>query len=57
MEKIFPYGKEPPITRFSMSVLSTNTLFNDDKIKQLGYVAKYSLEDSINQALLDWKKN
>jgi nucleoside-diphosphate-sugar epimerase len=51
MEKIYPYGSSPPVTRFDMEVLSTDTLFDDSKLRNTGFQCKYSLLDSFQDAL------
>lgn len=47
MEKVFPYGKEPPLTRFAVDVLTTSTLFDDSKIRQTGFKTEYNFEDTL----------
>lgn len=51
MEALYPYGSEPPLTRFSVAVLSRPMCLNDDKIKSTGFTALYHLEDSLFAAL------
>ena len=51
MEWVFPYGKNPLLTRFDVHVLSTDTLFDDTKIRATGFEAKYMLHDSLVDAL------
>lgn len=43
-----PYSANPPLTRFSVSVLSTHTLFDDRKIRQKGFVPSYTLDDALD---------
>jgi len=50
MEMVYPYGSEPPMTRFQMEVLSYNGLFDDSKIKATGFETQYSLLDSFQDA-------
>lgn len=50
-EWLVPYGKNPPITRFDLDVLSTHTLFDDKKIRLTGFEPKYQLTDSLKDAL------
>lgn len=50
LEMIFPYGSEPPMTRFQMEVLSYNGLFDDSKIRQTGFKPRYTLVDSFEDA-------
>lgn len=51
LERIFPYGKTPPMTRFDMEVLSTVTLFDDSKIRATGFLPKYKVLDSFEDAI------
>lgn len=51
MEKIHPYGKNPPLTRFSVEVLSTHTLFDDRKIRATGFVPQHDLMATLRDAL------
>lgn len=51
MEKLYPYGKNPPLTRFSVEVLSTHTLFDDSKLRATGFEPRYSLEETLSDAL------
>jgi len=44
-------GAHPSLTRFSVEVLSNHTLFNDQKIRRLGFTPHYSLTDSLRDAL------
>jgi nucleoside-diphosphate-sugar epimerase len=48
LETLWPYGKEPPLSRFSVAVMSTHTLFDCRKILSAGFVPQYSLEDSLD---------
>jgi nucleoside-diphosphate-sugar epimerase len=51
MEAVYPYGKNPALTRFSVEVLSTHTLFDDAKIRATGFQAKYDLMATLRDAL------
>lgn len=51
LEFITPYGKEPLLTRFSATVVSTHTLFDDTKIRKTGFVPRYSLQETLDDAL------
>jgi nucleoside-diphosphate-sugar epimerase len=51
MEKVTPYGKNPPLTRFSVEVLSTHTLFDDRKIRATGFEPRYDLMATLRDAL------
>lgn len=50
-ERIVPFGKTPPMTQFDMEVLSTNTLFDDRKIRATGFTPQYSVNDSFEDAI------
>lgn len=50
-EWITPYGKNPPMTRFDLDVLSTHTLFDDSKIRATGFTPRFTLNDSIHSTL------
>lgn len=43
-----PYRFNPAFTRFSVAVLSTPSLFDDKKIRALGFAPKYTLEDALS---------
>lgn len=51
MEKTHAYGKNPPLTRFSVEVLSTHTLFDDRKIRATGFVPRHDLMATLRDAL------
>jgi nucleoside-diphosphate-sugar epimerase len=51
MEIITPFGKAPALTRFSASVVSADTLFDDSKIRRSGFEPRYDLEATLNDAL------
>lgn len=49
VSEALPYRLNPPLTRFAVKVLSTDTLFDDSRIRKLGYAPKYSLEDALEE--------
>ena len=51
LEKLTPYSKALPLVPFSVAVMSTQTLFDDKKIRALGFIPKYDLQDSIADCL------
>lgn len=51
MEFLYPYGKNPPLTRFSAEVVSSHTLFDDRKIRQTGFAPQYDLRQTLTDAL------
>ncbi len=51
LEKLFPYGVEPPLTRFGIDALTRNSLFDDSKIRRTGFQTKYSFEDTLREAM------
>lgn len=53
MEAAYPYGTHPPLTRFNLAVLSTDTLFDDKKIRDTGFTPRYSLPETLTDALAD----
>ena len=50
-ETCYQYGKEPPLTRFSVDVLSTDTLFDDSKIRGTGFTPEYDLRQMLEDAI------
>ena len=46
-EKLYPYGTHPPLTRFAVKVMSTNTLFDSSRIRQEGFHAHYSFDNML----------
>lgn len=44
-------GARPSLTRFSVEVLSSHTLFSDHKIRGTGFMPQYGLSDSLHDAL------
>lgn len=53
LETLTPYGKTPMLTRFSATVVSTHTLFDDSKIRATGFMPLYDLRETIEDALSD----
>ncbi|CAA0082414.1 Aurachin B dehydrogenase [BD1-7 clade bacterium] len=53
LEAVVPYGRELPLTRFSVDVISHHTLFDDSKIRASGFDPKYALADSLSDTLGD----
>jgi len=51
MECAFPYGSSPPLTRFMVETLSSNTLFDDSKLRATGFLPKYCLRETLLDAL------
>lgn len=51
METLYPYGKNPPLTRFSVEVLSNHTLFDDGKIRRSGFQPGSDLAATLRDAL------
>lgn len=51
MEAVYPYGKNPMLTRFNVEVLSTHTLFDDAKIRATGFQPRYDLAATLRDAL------
>jgi nucleoside-diphosphate-sugar epimerase len=51
MELVVPFGKNPPLTRFSVEVLGSHTLFDDTKIRQTGFKPLYNLTETLKDAL------
>lgn len=47
LEKLFPYGVEPPLTRFGIDALTGNSLFDDSKLRETGFQTKYNFEDAL----------
>lgn len=47
LEKIIPYRFDLQLTPFSVSVMSEQTLFDDKKIRALGFVPRYGLDETI----------
>ena len=50
-ERLYPFGSNPPLTVFSAEVVSTDTLFDDKKIRSTGFSPLYSFEETIINAL------
>jgi hypothetical protein len=51
LEAVYPYGRNPPLTRFSVEVLSTHTLFDDTKIRATGFQPRHNLMATLRDAL------
>ncbi len=51
LEKLTPYSKALPMVPFSVAVMSTQTLFDDKKIRAAGFTPKYDLQNSIAECL------
>lgn len=51
LSAIYPYGSNPALTPFTVSVLSTHTLFDDSKIRATGFQPKYHLVETLQDAL------
>ncbi len=52
-EQLLPYSSEPQLSRFSVAVMSTHTLFDTRKIADAGFAPHYSLEDALKDYLDD----
>ncbi len=46
-EKLFPYGSNPPLIRFSVKVMSTNTLFDSSRIENEGFSTCYEVDQML----------
>lgn len=51
IERACPHAWEPALTRFSVDVMSTHTLFDTRKIEAAGFRPRYGLEDSVREYL------
>lgn len=51
MEMVYSYGSEPALTRFSVDVISSHTLFDDTKICETGFKSRYSLAETLKDAI------
>jgi dihydroflavonol-4-reductase len=51
MEKLVPYGKNPPLIPFSVKVLATNTLFDDSRIREEGFEPKHEAKAMLSAYL------
>ena len=51
LEKLLPYGMDPGLTRFSVELMSNDTLFDDSAIRACGFRPFYTLVDSIEDFL------
>ena len=50
-EWVVPYGKKPPMTRFDLEVLSTDTLFDDSKIRATGFEPQFDLMQGLEDVI------
>lgn len=46
-EKLFLYGSNPPLIRFSVKVMSTNTLFDSSRIEQEGFLSHFNVDQML----------
>lgn len=53
LEFVFPYGSSPPLTRFMVETMSTHALFDDSKLRATGFAPRYSLRETLDDALAD----
>ena len=53
MEWLTPYSRQPVMTRFAVRSLTTDTLFDDGKLRETGFRPKYSFEESVQNAIVD----
>ncbi len=51
LERIYPYGRNPPLTRFGIETLSNHTLFDDRKLRATGFLPKYGLAEMLKDAM------
>jgi nucleoside-diphosphate-sugar epimerase len=51
IETFCPYRWEPDLTRFSVDVMSTHTLFDSRRLAQAGFTPRYGLQDALRDAL------
>lgn len=51
IEILYPYGRQPPLTRFNVDLLSTHTLFDDAKFRATGFQSRYDLRASLCDGL------
>lgn len=50
-DRLCPYRIEPALTRFSVDVMSTDTLFNDQKLRNIGWQPRFHLNDTLQEIL------
>ncbi len=50
-DQFCPYSLEPSLTRFSVDVMSTSTLFDDQKLRALGWQPHHSLADTLQEIM------
>ncbi len=54
-EYMTPATKEPPLSRFAVQMLTVNRLWDDKKIRSLGFTTKYGLKDAVGEAIHDFR--
>jgi dihydroflavonol-4-reductase len=47
LEKIIPYSYDLQLTPFSVSVMCTQTLFDDERIRELGFTPEYDIIETL----------
>jgi dihydroflavonol-4-reductase len=55
-EALYPYGANPPLTRFAVEVMATDTLFDDARLRREGFTTKYGVGDALGGAAVCNKK-
>lgn len=50
-DALCPWRFEPSLTRFSVDVMSTDTLFNDHKLRAAGWSPEYGLADTLQKII------
>lgn len=50
-DTLCPYRIEPSLTRFSVDVMSTDTLFDDRKLRMAGWHPEFTLTDTLQEIL------
>lgn len=55
LECFTPHFKEPLLTRFAVKSLAQTRIWDDTKLRQLGFIPKYGLLASVQDAILDLK--
>lgn len=51
IETLCPYRWEPALTRFSVDVMSSHTLFDGSRLAQAGFTPRYGLQDALQDAM------
>ncbi len=51
LEQLTPYSKDPLISRLAVESLTTTNLYNDSKLRNIGFSPKYGFEDSVDNAI------